>query len=102
MPQSYDSSDLIRRLRILLGSVGLKHCILFGSFARGEEDDASDIDILIIDRGAANHSDLITIKGVIEITFGRKADLVDIGSLPERVRVTALAEGVPLLVDIAE
>ena len=42
------TESLCRRLKPLLAAAGARQAYLFGSYARGEADDASDVDVAII------------------------------------------------------
>ena len=64
---------------------------LFGSFARGEETDESDVDILIVpDR--SQHFSLFTLSGMYEDLkelLGREVDLITDGGLMPFARESA-------------
>ncbi|WP_292519651.1 nucleotidyltransferase family protein [Methanoculleus sp.] len=63
--------ERIRRL-------GVRRIGVFGSFARGEESDESDIDILIeFEEGGRSFDAYMDLKFFLEDLFGRKVDLVD-------------------------
>lgn len=53
-------------LKKLYGS-RLKDLILYGSFARGEEREGSDIDLMIIINGSINHFE--EIKKIVDVTY---------------------------------
>ena len=54
--------ELARFLRLLAGPGGAEKVILFGSFARGEQADESDLDLVVVKR-----TDLPFWKRVIEV-----------------------------------
>ena len=65
---------------------------LFGSFARGEETDNSDVDILVRFDRATTHIGLFAygrIHRELEEKLGRKVDLVEEGTLRSSVQETA-------------
>lgn len=70
---------------------------VFGSVARGEDKDGSDIDILV---DALPGSTLFSLGGLqyeLEQLFdGIKVDLVTPGDLPEMIRSRVLTEAKPL------
>lgn len=76
----------------------VKHASIFGSFARGDSNDKSDIDLLI-EYKEDNKSlfDFINLKSELEESLGRKVDLVTYNSIYWRLRDTILAEQVKIL-----
>lgn len=54
---------------------------IFGSFARGEQSAASDIDILVKFRSNVSLFDLVKIHRELSVILGRKIDLVTEASL---------------------
>jgi uncharacterized protein len=62
---------------------GVRDLALFGSVARGEETEGSDIDILVdVDPGIG--LDFVTLANTLEIALGRRVDLVSTRSLRPR------------------
>lgn len=75
---------------------GAKHVRVFGSVARGEERDDSDVDFLVElddDRSLLDHSRLIL---DLEELLGRKVHVLTPGSLHSVIRDEVLAEARPL------
>ena len=59
-------------------SPGVRRIGVFGSFARGEEREESDIDILIeFEEGGRSFDTYMGLKFFLEDLFGRRVDLVD-------------------------
>ena len=59
-------------------SPGIRRIGVFGSFARGEEREESDIDILIeFEEGGRSFDTYMDLKFFLEDLFGRRVDLVD-------------------------
>ena len=86
-----------QELRELARGHHMRNIRVFGSVARGEETDASDIDLLV-DFDAERHG-LLLLAGFIESAgrlLGRTVDAAPVGMLRETVRERALAEAVPL------
>lgn len=100
MPTSTRLTELLlaRRADVLriAASYGASEVRLFGSVARGEADDASDIDLLV--RMAPDRSlfDLGALQADLEDLLGRRVDVVTERGLRPRVRTQVLRELVPL------
>jgi predicted nucleotidyltransferase len=80
----------------LAGKHGARNIRIFGSVARGEADERSDIDFLVdLDRGRS----LLDLGGLLmdlQDLLGRKVDVVTEKGLRERIRERVLREAVPL------
>jgi predicted nucleotidyltransferase len=75
---------------------GARDIRLFGSVARGENTEASDVDILVRferERSLFDHGGLIA---DLEELLGVKVDVISEGGIRERFRTRVLAEAVPL------
>lgn len=86
-----NESDDVRRLQerfaFIRDSFGVKEIGIFGSVARGEETDASDIDILVeFGRGHATFRNFMDLIQYLEDLFGRKVDLVTTGGIDPYLR----------------
>jgi uncharacterized protein len=66
---------------------------LFGSFARGEETDASDIDFLV-EFEEKTFDNYLNTKHLLETLFGRKVDLGSKSNIKPRLRERILSEAV--------
>lgn len=72
---------------------GVKRIGIFGSFARGEEKDGSDIDVLVdFNEGAKTFDHFMDLKFFLEDLFGRKVDLVTITALRPQLKEVILRE----------
>lgn len=77
----------ITTVKLIAGAIakkyGLAQVYLYGSFARGEADDDSDIDLLYVSREASRFGmdDLARLKGELERSFGREVSLTSLVSL---------------------
>lgn len=89
--------DVAKPVAAILARAGVLEAYFFGSFARGDDDKFSDVDILLVDWGTATNERLLAAISEIETLLSKKVDLVDSRSLPAHVLATALAERVPLL-----
>ena len=70
--------ELVRRF-------GVREISLFGSFARGEETTASDVDILV-DFDPAIGLEFVSLAEFLQVALGRKVDLVSTRALRPRHR----------------
>jgi predicted nucleotidyltransferase len=84
--------DIIR----IAKNYGASNVRVFGSVARGEADERSDIDLLVdMERGRS----LMSLAGLLvdlEELLGRKVDVVPEDSLRQRIKARVLQEAVPL------
>ncbi len=93
--------DLIQKKRQEIIDIAAQHGAynirIFGSVARGEETENSDIDLLI-----DYHLDKITpwfpsgLMQDLQSILGRKVDIVTVNGLKERIKEKVLAEAVKL------
>jgi len=88
--------EVMARLRGLKGELADRYDVLeigiFGSVARGENDTASDIDLLV---EFGPRADLITYIGLwqfLEESFGAKIDLVSKGGLRSELRDSVMRD----------
>jgi len=66
---------------------GVKKIGIFGSFARGEENQGSDVDILVeFDEGKKTFDNYMDLKYFLQDLFGRKIDLVTIQALKPQLK----------------
>jgi predicted nucleotidyltransferase len=88
------AEEVIAKLRsheTELRQAGLLHVRLFGSVARGEADEASDVDLLAdFDEGKRlSLIDVIGLENRLSDLLGVKVDLIQEGTLKERLRERA-------------
>ncbi len=69
---------------------------VFGSVARGEADEKSDIDLLVDMEPGRSLLDLIGLLMDLESLLGCKVDVVTVKGLRERIRERVLKEAVAL------
>lgn len=80
----------------ILKQANIKRAALFGSYARGDFDESSDVDILIEppqDMGL----EFINLKLDLEDTLNKKVDLVSYNGMSKYLKDYILANQVPLL-----
>jgi predicted nucleotidyltransferase len=78
------------------GRYDLRDVRLFGSAARGDDDERSDIDLLVTLGPRATGLDLGGFLMEMHDLFGRRVDVATEGMLNPRWRDRALREAVPL------
>jgi predicted nucleotidyltransferase len=92
--------DILSTLRTLLPEMAarykLKEIGLFGSCASRQEDEASDIDVLVDFGQDASLLDLVGLALFLEERLGRKVDVVPKESLRAEIRESVLREAVTL------
>ena len=64
------------KLESILKSYGVTKVSVFGSFARGDADPESDLDLLVSYKPGTSLFDVIDLQDELERTLGRKVDLV--------------------------
>ncbi len=75
---------------------GLSNPRVFGSVARGEDTEASDLDLLVDARAGTSLLDLMKAKHAVEDLLRVPVDLVTLNDLPASFRAAVVAEAVPL------
>ena len=76
----------------ILKANGVRRAGIFGSYARGEEKEGSDIDILIEIDDSLSLLDFIGIKLALEDALKRKIDLVEYKAIKPRIKDRILKE----------
>ncbi len=72
---------------------GVKRIGIFGSFARGEEREGSDVDILVeFDKGRKTFDNYMDLKYFLQDLFGRDVDLVTAQALKPQLKEDILHE----------
>lgn len=78
--------ELIESQKSLIKGFGISEIGLFGSFARGEETERSDIDLLIeFEEGKKNFDNFINLAYFLEDIFDRKVELITKEALNPRM-----------------
>jgi uncharacterized protein len=67
---------------------------IFGSYARGEETEASDIDILVDYETAPTFIMLVELRDYLSQLFGLKVDIVTKNGLKPRIRDRVLSDAI--------
>ena len=66
----------------------------FGSYARGDQSAASDLDVLVDFDSEADLFDLVGLSNFLEEKFGRPVDVIPINSIRAELKSTILKEAV--------
>jgi uncharacterized protein len=91
-----DVDEILNKLeenRETIGDFGVRRLGIFGSYARGEQSEASDMDFLV-EFERATFDNYFDLKFFLEDLFGRKVDLVFKDTIKPRIRPTILEETV--------
>jgi len=86
----------MRDLRGVLRKYGATGLRVFGSVARGEDTDASDVDLLIDVPKGTTLVDLAGLMLDLREVLGRNVDVLTTGALDGEMRERVLSEAVPL------
>src|SRR5690554_4819326 len=79
-----------------LGKLGASNIRLFGSVARGDESEGSDVDLLVDVDDTVGLFALGRMRSVAERILGVEVDVVPSNSLKQQVAQSAVVEAVPL------
>lgn len=92
--------DMIREKRSEILAIAERHGVrrlrVFGSAARGQADEASDVDFLVELEPGRSLLDLGGLLMDLQELLGREVDVVTEKGLRPRIRERVLAEAVPL------
>lgn len=80
----------------IMAKYGIEKARVFGSVARAEDDERSDVDFLIDAPKTISLLDILKLKEQLENALGRKIDVATPDMLKERIKSKALSESVPL------
>ena len=82
-----DITDLLIKNRLQIQQFGAKSIGLFGSFVSNQQNDISDVDIIIeFDKGQKNFDNFINLSFFLEDLFERKVDLVTPESISKYIK----------------
>lgn len=88
---------MARKITPILIKNGVSKASLFGSIVRGQEDDSSDIDILVNYNEEVTLLDVAGLQFELEQILGRKVDLVSEKFLHQRIRDRVNKEQIKIL-----
>ncbi len=86
--------ELRDEIRRAAAESGAREVRVFGSVARGEERDDSDVDFLVVLEPGRSLFDLARLELRLERLLGRAVDVVTEAGLREPIRATALRDAI--------
>jgi predicted nucleotidyltransferase len=89
--------ELKTRITHTLRHHDVARAAIFGSFARGDAEESSDLDLLIEFRGEKSLLDLVGLKLELEDSLGRSVDVLTYNALHPAIRDRILKEQVRVL-----
>ena len=93
----YTIEEIRAMLLPLLGRYGMESASLFGSYARGEADADSDIDVLLKGKPGFRGFNIFGVGEELSIASGKRVDVYEVSELVDGpFRDTVLAEAVAL------
>ena len=81
----------------ILKAAGIKRSSLFGSYVRGDQNEKSDIDILVEYPERTSLFDIGELKQNLEDVLGRPVDLVGFKTIKPRLKQHILLNQLPIL-----
>jgi uncharacterized protein len=94
LPRREEMLSALRDARPLLDAFGVAHVSLFGSFARDEARQDSDVDVLGEFARPIGMFDFVWLQRELGERFGRKVELITRAALKPRLRDRVLADAV--------
>ena len=91
-----DIGIIKEKIRPILNKWGVERASIFGSYARGDANEESDIDILIDLDEEVSLFGFIELKLEIEDAIGKKVDLVEFSTIKPAFKESILKEQVAL------
>jgi predicted nucleotidyltransferase len=81
----------------ILKAAGVRRAAIFGSTARGEATEVSDVDILVELPDTASLFDLVGLELDLKEKLGKKVDVVTYRALHPRLKDSILHDAIPIL-----
>lgn len=79
----YSIEDISMAIRPLLGKYDMASAMLFGSYARGEADESSDIDVLLYGKAGFSPLGVFGLAEDLRKKTGKSVDVYEISELDE-------------------
>ena len=95
--QMVNSLEEVKKLAIpVLKGYNIKKAAVFGSFARGDAKENSDIDLLVKYKEGTSLFDVVRLQNDLETVLGRKVDLVSYDFIDKYIKERVLKESISL------
>ncbi len=91
-----DVENLKKMAVPVLKGYGVEKAAVFGSFARGDATENSDIDLLVKYKEGTSLFDVVRLQNRLEAELGRKVDLVSYDFIDKYIRERILKESISL------
>lgn len=91
-----NTNTIVDTARPVLMSAGATRASIFGSYARGEANEASDVDILIDVPDGMTLFGLGRLKRLLENALGREVDILTYGGIDPKLEKYILKDLVPI------
>ncbi len=88
--------EIKEKVAPILEKWGVRRASVFGSYARGDAEDNSDVDILVELSEDMSLLDFVGLKLEIEDAIGKKVDLVEFGTIKPSIKKRILENQVAL------
>jgi len=92
-----DMNKYVIKIIPILKKYGVSRASLFGSVVRGEENDESDIDILVEIPKDMSYFEMLDIKFELEDKLKKKVDLIEYDLIKPRLKQYILKEQIKIL-----
>ncbi|MGA2352311.1 MAG: nucleotidyltransferase family protein [Terracidiphilus sp.] len=83
-------------IRQLVTQAGMANPRVFGSVLHGDDEDGSDLDLLVDPSPKTSLLDVVRVQRLIETLVQVRVDLLTPGDLPPKFRDRVVAEALPL------
>jgi len=85
------------QIKGILNKYPISKAAVFGSFARGEENRSSDIDLLIETSKPISMFAILRIERELGIIMNRKIDIVEYSAIKRSIKQNILSEAIPII-----
>ncbi len=85
------------QIKDILNKYPISKAAVFGSFARGEENRSSDIDLLIETSKPISMFAILRIERELGIIMNRKIDIVEYSAIKRSIKQNILSEAIPII-----
>lgn len=97
MMQLQDLDEIKNKIIPILKEIGVNRAAIFGSFARQEQTDKSDLDILVDLPNGLSLFDVVDLELKLEEAVSRKVDLVDYAAIKPRLKPYIMQDQIQIL-----